>query len=332
MASSRAPATHCAHRWAHNEDPGKTGKTRNVRFVGMSLYHHATVIAVKYPKQSTVVVAGDGIWNSSTTRCEKSRAVNALPPGWNVIYVDCDTYGHDLESLPGLRRCHDAMKKRLKRLAAQVAAARSGASQSLAWTRWSVLRRRCDDLAEMLRRKAVDTLDYFSAEEGVAIAASVRRHREQTAERDARYGARMAERYRKEQERMAELAKTETEDAEQWRRHEYRGPRTYWAGTYVRLSRDGGSVETSKGVVVPIADALSLYRMCGVAKARGKGFEPGIEAAIAVGGYRVVAVEATGNARVGCHYLTYDEMERCFKDAEQRKLVQAEEIEMEVRA
>ena len=131
---------------------------------------------------------------------------------------------------------------------------------------------------------------------------------------------------------MAELAKTEAEDAELWRRHEYRGPRTFWAGTYVRLSRDGGSVETSKGAVVPITDALSLYRMCGVAKTRGRGFEPGIGAVVCVGGYRVNSIDAFGNARVGCHYLTYDEMERCFKAAEQRNLVQAEEIEMEVRA
>ena len=61
MAKTRAPATHCVHRWAHNEDPSKHGKTRNVRFDGMSLYHWSTVIAVKYPKQKVVVVAGDGI-------------------------------------------------------------------------------------------------------------------------------------------------------------------------------------------------------------------------------------------------------------------------------
>ena len=347
MASTRAPATHCVHRWAHNEDPNKTGKTRNVRFDGMSLYHWSTVIAVKYPKQKTVVVAGDGIRNSASTCCEKQRCVNALPPGWNVIYVDCfrpgyageTSHGHELESLRGLRKCHDAMKKELKRKAKIVTSSRRGASRrgaSMAVARqriWNVLRVRVDVLAEFLHRKPVNEADYFTAEEREVIAESVRTHDAQRALQDQRNEARRQRQRLAVEAQLAKLAAEETADAELWRRHEYRAQRMHWYGTYVRLSRGGDCVETSKGVVVPIADALRLFRMCSLVKARGEAVTVFSDLAVpTIGGYRVNAVEATGNARIGCHYLKFEEMERCFKVAEQRRLVQAEEIEMGVRA
>ena len=79
---SNAPKTNCTHKWAHNTEEDRSGRTGNVSFFGMSLSHYATVIAVKYPKKHTVVIAGDGIRNSTTTESNKSRAIRAMPDGW----------------------------------------------------------------------------------------------------------------------------------------------------------------------------------------------------------------------------------------------------------
>lgn len=331
MASTRAPATHCVHRWAHNEDPEKHGKTRNVRFAGMSLYHWSTVIAVKYPKQKLVVIAGDGIRNSTTTCSEKNRAINALPPGWQYVYVDCDTYGRDLESIEGLRRCHDEMKRTLHDKAKLVVESRRGASMAVAYERiWMPLWGRWDDLTAMLKRKPCDCRQFFTPSQLVTIDDSCRVHRESKSRRDAAYADRMQARRRKEEERRAEQAKTETEDAELWRRHEYNGTRIYWYGTYVRLSSSGYFVETSKGVAVPFGDALKLFRLCKAAKAHASALPEHLIATLpTVGYYRVVEITAAGDAVVGCHHLKYEEMDRCFKDAEQRRLVPTPEQEVQ---
>ena len=325
MSSSRAPATHCVHRWAHNEDPGKTGKTRNVRFDGMSLYHWSTVIAVKYPKQKTVVVAGDGIRNSSSTCSEKYRAINALPPGWKCIFVDCDTYGNNLKSIAGLRKCHDGMKRWLRQKAESVTTSRRGASMAVAYERiWMPLLIRCNELAAMLGRKRIEPWQVFTTTQLIVIGESCRVHDESCKRREAVYAERMLERLRKEKARQAELAKAETEDAAMWRRHEYKGTRTYWHGTYVRLSHSGEFVETSKGVTVPFADALKLFRLCRAAKTSGSAISAQLIAALpAVGNYRVVEITAAGDAVVGCHHLKYEEMETCFNEADRRNLLVA---------
>ena len=85
MARTRAPATHCVHRWAQNTDPHKSGRTGNRRYDGMSYYLYATVMAVKYPKQGVVVVAADGVRDSMTTTAERHRIFNALPPDLRVL-------------------------------------------------------------------------------------------------------------------------------------------------------------------------------------------------------------------------------------------------------
>ena len=300
----------------------------------MSLYHHATVIAVKYPKQKVVVVAGDGIRNSSTTCCEKQRAVNALPPGWHVIYVDCDTYGKRLESVAGLRICHDDMKRALHDKTKLVVESRRGASQAIAFERiWSPMRCRCDELAEMLNRKPCERSQFFTSDQMAEIDNSAKLYKAFRDRIETRHRERLLERRRREEKRLAELAKTETEDAVLWRRHEYSGDRNYWFGTYLRLSHSGAHVETSKGVVVTFADALRLFRVCRAAKTRNEAVPAAVISDMsAIGGYRVVEIEATGDAVVGCHHLKYEEMAQCFETAEQRKLVQAEEIEREVRA
>lgn len=320
MASSIAPATHCVHRWAHNEDPNKTGRTGSVRYDGMSLYHHATVIAVKYPKQNVVVLAMGGIWNSASTKSQKCRALNALPLQWRAIYVDCDQHGHELESMAGLRRCSDAMRADLKRRAETVKAARRGASLALAYEAWNSQLKNCAELSEFLNRRPEAAEDYFNASELAEIRIYAARR--EAARRDKWAGDTKA--WLKAETKRAEA---EAEDAELWRRRDYKGNRTYWSGTYVRLSRDGAHIETSKGVVVPFEDALRLFRLCAVARKRATAVPYILESANTpqIGGYLLSSITDTGDCVVGCHRLSFDEMERCFKEAESRRLVPEQE-------
>lgn len=326
MARTRAPATHCVHRWAHNTDPHKTGRTGNRRYDGMSYYLYATVMAVKYPKQGVVVVAGDGVRDSITTSTERSRIFNALPPDLHAIYVDCDEYGHRLESVAGIRKCHDAMKKKLRQLADDVRKARLGASQAMVHERFTTYRFECNEVAKFLKRKQITNADCFSISEIIAVSESRNRHAEQVRVRSERNLAKRQAAAAAYEKRLQELALTEAADAELWRRHEYKGQRTYWNGTYLRLSRDGAHVETSKGVVVPFADALRLFRICTLCRKRATELQTGFQPdAPRVGIYSVGNITDTGDCRVGCHSLKYDEMARCFETAKQRQLVSAEE-------
>ena len=326
MARTRAPATHCVHRWAHNTDPYKSGRTGNRHYDGMAYYLYATVMAVKYPKQGVVVVAGDGVRDSITTSKERSRIINALPSNWHVVMVDCDTYGDRLKSVAGIRECHDGMKKKLRQLADDVRKARLGASQSAAYERFRIYRFKCNEVAKFLNRKQIETDDCFAADEREIIAQSRYKHAEQVRIRDERNRVKREAAAAAWEKRKAELAATETADAELWRRHEYKGHRMYWAGTYLRLSRDGRNVETSKGVVVLFEDALRLFRLCTLCRKQATplatGLQP-IQPTVSV--YHVGNISDAGDARVGCHSLTYDEMARCFETAKQRQLVSAEE-------
>lgn len=324
MSRTRAPATHCVHRWAHNTDPYKSGRTGNRHYDGMSYYLYATVMAVKYPKQGVVVVAADGVRNSMTTTAERYRIFNALPPDLHAIYVDCDEYGHRLESVAGIRKCHDAMKKKLRQLADDLRKARLGASQALAYERFMIYRFKCNEVAKFLKRKQIETDDCFAADEREIIAQSRDKHAEQVRIRDERNRVKREAADAAWAKRKAELEATEAADAELWRRHEYKGERWYWNGTYVRLSRDGRHVETSKGVVVPFADALRLFRLCRIHRDKAEGIQF-IMRDVEVGGYRINHIGDDGSCVVGCHRLSYDEMERCFETAEQRQLVSAEE-------
>lgn len=78
------------------------------------------------------------------------------------------------------------------------------------------------------------------------------------------------------------------------------------APTLLRLSKDGASVETSRGASVPVEDAQRLWRAIQHARFAG-GFIPPRADDVRVGAFSLREIRADGTAVIGCHTLRYEE-------------------------
>jgi hypothetical protein len=119
----------------------------------------------------------------------------------------------------------------------------------------------------------------------------------------AQKAARDAEEQRKADERLAEAV-------EEWKAG---GLVSSWvigraSGIYLRL-RGVGEVETSRGAIFPRADAVKAWRLIGVCRARGQGWERNGHI-VRMGSFQLDAIDAEGNVRAGCHQVAFAEAER----------------------
>lgn len=312
--------TDCVHRWAHNEDKDKTGVTGHMRFHGNALYSYATIIAVKHPKQKTVVFAGDGIFNSPTTCNHKGNAKRALPPGWKTVEVDvASRCGGDLLKIRDIRKCHDGMLADLREKLKRSMLPTRAPSRAKLFREYQAHRERCDRVAEFLGRRPF--------REPAELDAGFREKCVEAERKRVAAELRRDLKRRKEAEKLwAERIEKERQNAALWRSHKYAGNALYFEGTYIRLTEGGGSVETSRHVVVELADALRLFRMAQCCRSHKAAWSAvNLHESPRVGPYRVVSVDAEGNAVVGCHRLTFDEMQMCFGEALSKGLVEEEE-------
>jgi hypothetical protein len=76
----------------------------------------------------------------------------------------------------------------------------------------------------------------------------------------------------------------------------------------LRLSRQGSAVETSEGAHVPVDAARMLWRL--VARCACKGEALHTPPPVQVGAFQLGRIDANGDARVGCHFITYAEASR----------------------
>ena len=309
--NSRTPSTHCVHRWANNEDPQKSGKSGNMRFDGMAIYSYSTVIAVKYPEKHVVLMAGDGIYNSSTTIKHKSKVRSALPDDWDVIIVDCDQYGYDLRDIKGVRRCHDKMKKTLAKKLEAVAASRKGVSLACRYQEYTYYLKKCNAVAAFLGRKP---------DEGKGVDdASLAEIREQVLKQNRRDAAAAAKKEKQRAKEQAERAAQILVNMEKWRNREAVGDTWGFPRIILRLSKCHNFIETSASAIVPFKAALLLFRMCQRCREKNEGIQP--EERLVIGDYNLHTITNEGDAVVGCHHLMFTEMERCFEDASKRGLI-----------
>ena len=105
---------------------------------------------------------------------------------------------------------------------------------------------------------------------------------------------------------------------EKWRIREPAGDTWDFPNIILRISKCGKFVETSRNAVVPIASAARLFRVCRSCRERHAG---AAAENMTVGGYGVREITENGDAQIGCHFLTFEEMERCFEEAGKRGLI-----------
>ena len=311
--------THITHLWAHNESPTKTKRVGNMSFDGMSFYSYSTIIAVKYPEQKTCVVAGTGIYNSSTTNTHKSQATRALPSDWSIVTVDIPaaagyypSHGHALEHIKDLRKCHDYMVKNLRPLVKKAIASRKGISQIKRMDDFENALSNVNGLGLFLKRKAVtpERVGLSPEFQAEAYTAEIAWQQQENEKRERRQAAQLL---------------AEQEAVELWKKHELPGGYYHsWAGTYLRLTKKGCSVQTSRGVTLPITEALKAYRLCKLAKDHPE-VSPEFAHNVDINGYELREVNVYGDCVIGCHHLKFEEMERVYNEAVARNLINPKE-------
>lgn len=116
---------------------------------------------------------------------------------------------------------------------------------------------------------------------------------------------------REDERKKREQSKREAEalDLAKWRLHAFNGYLQYSA-TALRLSVDGTKIETSKGAEIPVHHAKRLWPY--VQNCRGVGMA--LEGtSMKLGVYTLNEINADGSIRVGCHNISYYELERMAK-------------------
>lgn len=136
-----------------------------------------------------------------------------------------------------------------------------------------------------------------------------------TFDRDA-IKARLAAQAKAAREIKAKRAKEQAaKQAEQlaiFRRHECRQV-PYSNGTvYLRVSRDGATVETSRGAAVPASCAAEVWRLVTVCRksAHGMDFTTLGNRPVRLGQFELTSISPEGDLRAGCHYIAFSEVQR----------------------
>ena len=118
----------------------------------------------------------------------------------------------------------------------------------------------------------------------------------------------LAKRASLKQAKEAAEAALRNERIEAWKRGEVNSCSSPVILLRMARGEDHPTVETSHGARVRLHDALRFFHLCRKAKDAGLGFEP--QGDFKVGPYALNKIEANGTAHVGCHVLSFDEMER----------------------
>jgi hypothetical protein len=84
-------------------------------------------------------------------------------------------------------------------------------------------------------------------------------------------------------------------------------------GDLIRYNLKENTIETSQGITVPILEALLLYK---VSKSHHeKKFAANYSNKMMLDGkFKVDQIDEKGNAKVGCHFFNFAEIERCYKE------------------
>lgn len=269
-----------AHVWAHERQDHARNPQGNVSFRGNDFYSYNTVIArrVKTPRGVAILISRNN-YSPTTARhlCHLRRSCAHLTCFW-VSQV---------ERLKKPGEYFGEYKERVKDLTLQFGRSRTKKSFIL----------------DQLRKVA---------EEANAFAAFFKlksRIKLPDAENFERLAAESAAKERERQQRLNAKRLAETAEARaKW----LAGEGNYYPYVVdepIHLRVIGENVQTSRGAVVPLPDAVRLFKVVQRCRETHTGFTPNGEQ-IQVGHFNVNRIDSEGNAVVGCHHLQYEEMLR----------------------
>lgn len=133
------------------------------------------------------------------------------------------------------------------------------------------------------------------------------------------FNRRALEKQREAQRRAAEeRAQREAENLEKWLKGDPDVRLHYQQGAaklrVMENGERGARVETNQGAWVPIMAAHALWLLVNRTRREGEDFIPDEVDPIKVGHYKLDRVSSKGNVKIGCHQITFEEMDRIHKD------------------
>lgn len=203
---------------------------------------------------------------------------------------------HSLQNLADILACDDTDAERQERAAA-IAELQNDAARTAS-----------DDVATLLQN--ADKMQrgnmFADAERQCRLAAS---RAELIESETVKYGA-LSDIARMRERIATRLAERNAETERAWRACESSRAPEYSesAGALLRLSRDGSTIETSRGADVPVSVAPMVWRAVNAARDAGETVTFPRESAPRLGHFTLDRIETNGDIVAGCHVIRYAEL------------------------
>lgn len=309
------------HLWANQSQPTAKNSTGSFYYEGRTIYSYGSHFPIaehvtNHRGERGVIFTR--ATRSVTTSGHVSRvrsALHGLPvPVFSVATVP--PYGGTTpEDLRRMAKAEvESYKKSVPATLLRIARARSDWSRDYDTRRLSEAAQVCNDFARFAgyRGRVAAPKDLVAAT--LAAKSAAKRETARQARERAAAEVRRAEQARIYAERQAADAVLWQTEAAEWRNGERQSLRHYPGdgdgGTFLRLTADGLTVETSRGAEIPATEARRLLALILAVRKRGETWEPSGLKAEAFGGFPVRSVAADGALEIGCHSLPWTEIER----------------------
>lgn len=288
------------HIWAQgNTESGRTGNG-NLFFEGDTIYSYGYHFWIAHRVKGVMLVNCASY--SPTTSQHQSDVRQAI-------------YGTDFIRVPYKDILPDAIKKNFNYFKGSIANLVLKASRAREYKEHYL--RELDGLIKDANRysKAMGRTRKFSAPDVGRLLAKYKKVR--TKELKAakiRKAERIAQEARDLEAYAAKLLEWE-KDLE--KRHVPNKPYRYDVVIPIgmRLKADGETIETSQGAEFPMEHARRAYPIVKHAHDKGESmaFAPGVGSGIKLGHFQINSIDKDGNVKAGCHYVTWDAIERLAK-------------------
>ncbi len=301
-----------AHIWAQqNQDEGRSNNGQ-FYFRGKTIYSYRDSWPLAHFHESGFIILNTQSYSMSTSR-HLSEVRSALGYGReNIISVDSVEVLKDIVNGYGTNKtiaekicntvndqAHREIKSAAKRK--KPALVSSDIGQALHWLSTG------EKLCEILKAKSVfkskcAKLQKQLRDDSAALLAS--KGDEIKAEREAEK--------KRQEERKARAKQGHDENLEKFRaglNYNSYPMKEFTDKVYMRIRPDG-DIETSRGAVFPVDHAKKAFTVIHMMKEKGESWKHNGKT-IHLGHFQIDEIEPAGNVKAGCHYVEWDEIERC---------------------
>ena len=280
------PTHEIAHLWASQNHDNCRNPQDNLSFRGRDLYSYRTVIA-RITAKDVVLLTTCSYSNTTNGHMALARRACSHKTCINVPDVLASRTQDHMENMKALLEGVAAMEERCKR---------ARVYKDSYWRQANELA----DEAELYAKTFLPRHKFNCRPQAVAEELKKRTAKEAKA-------AQRALKLQKEREKKARIESAE--HLERWVAGEegvYYSNRWYHFPVRLRIYDD--NVDTSHGASVSILAARKLFRMCLICKKKGTHIFP--ETPVRIGSYHLNEIDPQGNVTVGCHKISFEEMER----------------------